>query len=129
MSCTVASRTASRPPAAAKHRSYPAITAADTRVSRAGPQLSPLASDQPSFLRHDIPAVGQCLAHSCRLDDLCGLVPYQHCASLRDSVHAFLGGASPGDHTAGSSAIPASANVGALADPLSTFHGDRKPVG
>ena len=57
MSCTVASRTASRPPAAAKHRSYPAITAAHTRVSRAGPQLSPLASDQPSFLRHDIPAV------------------------------------------------------------------------
>ena len=56
-SCTVASRTASRPPAAAKHRSYPAITAAHTRVSRAGPQLSPLASDQPSFLRHDIPAV------------------------------------------------------------------------
>jgi hypothetical protein len=30
--------------------------------------------------------------------------------------------------TAGSSAIPASATVGALADPLSTFHGDRKPV-
>ena len=57
MSCTVASRTASRPPAAAKHRSYPAITAAHTRVSHAGPQLSPLASDQPSFLRHDIPAV------------------------------------------------------------------------
>ncbi len=31
--------------------------------------------------------------------------------------------------TAGSSAIPASATVGALADPLSTFHGDHKPVG
>jgi Arginase family len=30
--------------------------------------------------------------------------------------------------TASSSAIPASATVGALADPLSTFHGDRKPV-
>jgi hypothetical protein len=29
--------------------------------------------------------------------------------------------------TAGSSAIPASATVGALTDPLSTFHGDRKP--
>ena len=136
MSCTVASRTASRPPAAAKHRSYPAITAAHTRVSRAGPQLSPLASDQPSFLRHDIPAVRpmsraflpprrylrpravSISAASCRISIARACVTVSTHSSVMPAPAT----------TAGSSAIPASATVGALADPLSTFHGDRKPV-